>query len=467
MKFKPYLLFAALLTGCVAYQPKPLVPEQLADRLQARRLDDPGLQTFLASYQPAAVKVWPRPNWDLDTLTLAAFYFHPDLAVARRQWQAAAAGVKTAAGRPNPTVSVSPTYNSSTFIPSPWSPGVTFDLPLETAGKRSKRMAAATAATESARWQFTAAAWQVRSQVRNTLADYQSARRRLPLLEQEHAIQQSLLKYQAGSLAAGAIARPELLATQQALAKAELELAGATAKCRQLRSQLAAAVGVTSAALADLELAELPVPVIPAAFTSDTARQAALIGRADIRAALADYAAAEDNLQLEIARQYPDIHLNPGYQFDQGDNKWTLGFTVELPILNQNQGPIAEARAQRDVVAAKFLQLQAQVISQVEQAVAGWESAQAQQHTATQLLANAQAQHRAVVEQVAAGAATPADLAAADLDQAAAQLAQFDSLDLTRSALFALEDALQNPADSLAPSIEKLSLPLTAHENGK
>jgi len=27
----------------------------------------------------------------------------------------------------------------------------------------------------------------------------------------------------------------------------------------------------------------------------------------------------------EIAKQYPDITLSPGYEFDQGDNKWSLG----------------------------------------------------------------------------------------------------------------------------------------------
>jgi outer membrane protein TolC len=35
-----------------------------------------------------------------------------------------------------------------------------------------------------------------------------------------------------------------------------------------------------------------------------------------VLAALADYAASEAALRLEIAKQYPDIHLNPGYQLD-------------------------------------------------------------------------------------------------------------------------------------------------------
>jgi outer membrane protein TolC len=62
---------------------------------------------------------------------------------------------------------------------------------------------------------------------------------------------------------------------------------------------------------------------------------------------LAEYNASQSALQLEIAKQYPDIHLNPGYEFDQGDNKWSPGLTVTLPILNQNKGPIAEAEAKR------------------------------------------------------------------------------------------------------------------------
>ena len=58
---------------------------------------------------------------------------------------------------------------------------------------------------------------------------------------------------------------------------------------------------------------------------------------------LAEYQASQSALQLEIARQYPDVQLGPGYEFDQGDNKWMLGLGVTLPVFNQNQGAIAAA----------------------------------------------------------------------------------------------------------------------------
>jgi outer membrane protein TolC len=83
---------------------------------------------------------WPAASWDFDMLTLAAFYYHPDLAVARAQWNVAQAGIQTAGGRPNPTLSLVPGYDT-THNPglSPWFPAVSFDVPIETAGKRGGR----------------------------------------------------------------------------------------------------------------------------------------------------------------------------------------------------------------------------------------------------------------------------------------------------------------------------------------
>ena len=44
----------------------------------------------------------------------------------------------------------------------------------------------------------------------------------------------------------------------------------------------------------------------------------ALLGRSDILSALADYAASQAALQLAVAKQYPDVHLTPGYSWNAG-----------------------------------------------------------------------------------------------------------------------------------------------------
>ena len=88
----------------------------------------------------------------------------------------------------------------------------------------------------------------------------------------------------------------------------------------------------------------------PRDLTEPEVRRQALLNRADVRGALAEYAASQSALQLEIANQYPDVHLGPGYGWNTGnagDNEWTLGVTLDLPVLNHNQGPVAEAKAKR------------------------------------------------------------------------------------------------------------------------
>jgi outer membrane protein TolC len=457
MKFWPVILGTVLLAGCAHYQSRPLAPEKSAAQLESRRLDDAGLKKFLATNSVPALESWPLAKWNLNSLTLAAFYFHPDLAVARAQWQLAEAGVKTAGGRPNPTLSVSPQYNSTTFVPSPWGPSINFDIPIETMGKRSKRIAEAEKLSEAARWNFISAAWQIRSGVRTALGEFSIAQQRLPLLQKQIAAQRKIVSLMQGSFDAGAAARTELTAAQMALAKMQIEVSGAEAKVAETRSRLAEAIGVSVTALEGIEIENNFSANAQESLPTDAARRAALVGRADIRAALADYAAAENNLRLEIAKQFPDMHLNPGYQFDQGDNKWALGLTVELPILNQNQGAIAESRARRELAAAKFLQLQSQIIAQVERAVAGWQSAQGQLKTSGELLAAAEQQQKSVTAQVQAGAVTKTDLAAAEIELASIRLAQLDSAAQAQAALGALEDALQSPADLIAVVIEKIS----------
>src|SRR5712692_9147399 len=91
-----------LLAGCKHFQSVPLAAEPAAAAFDARSLDDPGLANFLAHNQlPPEVPWHPPTKWNLPALTLVAFYFHPNLEVARAQWSVAKAGIRTAGGRLN------------------------------------------------------------------------------------------------------------------------------------------------------------------------------------------------------------------------------------------------------------------------------------------------------------------------------------------------------------------------------
>ena len=461
MKIWPLVCGVIAVTGCAHFQPQPLSPEKTALQFDLRRLDNAGLGEFLTRQFGNPPPHWPLEKWDLHSLTLAAVYFHPDLEVARAQWRVAEAGALTAGARPNPSVSFSPGYD--TQIPgnySPWLIPVTLDIPIETAGKRGKRIAEAEKVAESARWSFISAAWKIRSDVRDALRDFQMSGRRAALLQRQFAAQTEIVKQLQQRLDAGAIARPELTTAQIVLNKSQLDLSSAQAKRAEARSRLAQALGISLAALDDVKLEADFSTKVPAALTTAEARSVALRGRADILGALADYATAEADLRLQVAKQYPDLHLGPAYAWNNGnagDSQWSLGVTLELPILDQNQGPIAEAEARRKLAAAKFVALQAQVSGAIDRAVAGLAAARQQLQTGASVLATAEAQQRSVAAQVQAGAAERLDLSSAEIELNTVRLAQLDGEAQLQSAIGALEDALQSPADSLATAIQKIS----------
>jgi outer membrane protein TolC len=461
MKRSAIIFFAIISAGCAHFQPQPIAPEKTAAQLEARRLADAGLKKFLEQNLGHELKNWPETNWDLPELTLVAFYYHPSLEVARAQWNVASAGLKTAGARPNPSVTVTPGYDSQ--IPgnySPWLVPVTFDLPMETAGKRGKRIAEAEAVAESARENFVSAAWLIRSGVRASLLDFKIAGRRAGLLQQEFAAQKEIVRLLQQRLDAGGISRPELATAQIALNKTQLDLSEAQSRQADARSRLAEALGLGQAALNgenlnfDFSLSDVK------ALTSAEAKSVALRSRADILAALADYAVAEADLRLQVAKQYPDLHLGPGYAWNSGnagDNQWSLGLTLELPVLDQNQGPIAEAEARRKLAAAKFVELQSQVIGEIDRAVAGFRVAQEQVRTGNELLAAEQRQQASAEAQLKAGAGDRLDLLNAQLELASTQITQLDNHAKLQTAFGALENALQRPTDSFAAVIKKIS----------
>ena len=189
------------------------------------------------------------------------------------------------------------------------------------------------------------------------------------------------------------------------------------------------------------------------------------MNRADILGALAEYAATQSALQLEIAKQYPNLHLNPGYEYDQGDNKWGLGVSLELPLLNHNQGPVAEAEARRAESAAKFIALQARVLSEIEQAVAVYRAAVKKASSADALSQELVTQGHAAQALLDAGEISRLELAQRQLELTTAALAQLAALVSAQAALGDLEDAMQSPG--AAPAAEKIStknLPAKANQ---
>ncbi len=444
----PAIIVLGVLAGCARFQSQPLSPADTTAGLESRSLDNPALKSFLEMTLGRKLTPWPAATWDFEMLTLAAFYYQPSLDIARAMWAEARAGIVTAGARPNPTVSFSPQYVFNSAGEPPWVTALNLDWPIETAGKQGARVAQAKQLSESARLNISATAWQVRSQLRASVIDFVSATRHESLLRTQVAVQEQVVASLEQRREAGALSPAEITSTRLLLQRARLELNDAQRQQIEARARVAEAIGVPVSALNDIEVSYdlTSLPADPDRLTSSEVRRQALQHRADVLAALADYAASESALQIEIARQYPDIHLNTGYEYDQGLQKWgLLGFGVELPLLNHNQGPIAQAEARRKLAAARFEALQARVIAEIDRALAVYEAAAKNRADAEMLQATQRKQQESVEQQRKAGAADRLDLLTAQLDLAASERALADSQTRLHQALGALEDALQRP----------------------
>ncbi len=436
---------AVVLASCIHYQPKPISPPDTLAAFEARTLDDPGLRQFLQENHETAPA--SGTAWGLRPLTLVAFYYNPDLDVARAELAAAEAGTVTAGARENPAAALSGGRNTTTPVDliSPWILGFNLDIPLTTAGKRGHRIAQAKNLAEAARFNLAAVAWQVRSLARASLVELYAATKAEELLSEQETIQQDNAALLERQLEVGAVSSVEVTQVHLALAAARIARRDATARKIAARAQLAGALGIPAAALEGAPLSFESVMGTAEEVPTPHARRQAVLNRADVLGALAEYAASQAALELEIAKQYPDIHLGPGYEFDQGDNKWFLALSLPLPIVNRNRGPIGEAEARRTAAAARFVAVQAHAVGQVDEAVAAYGAARETAATAEHMAGDLEKQERTARARFEAGEISRLELGGVRLERVSASLARLDALIKAQSALGQLEDAMQSP----------------------
>jgi cobalt-zinc-cadmium efflux system outer membrane protein len=444
-------LLTFAFAGCAHYTPKPLSSEGSALTLEARTLSDAGLRMFIEKNVGHELPEWPLQSWNLELLTLVAFYYSPDLDVARARWGSTEAGVITAGSRLNPTLTLTPNYSTNPPAGvSHWMPGIALDVPIETAGKRGHRIAQARRLSEAAHWSIVTSAWGVRGALVAALLDYSAARYREELLSRQFELQEQIIRLQEGEHAAGAIAGSDLTPVRVQLAKTRLDLDGARAEVADARARSAQALGVPMRALDNVEVSFQFDTSDAAPLASEEARRRALTQRSDVLGALAEYEAAQAALQGEIAKQYPDIRLGPGYAWTEGENMWSLGISLELPVFNRNQGPIAEAAAHREEAANRFTALQAQVIHEVDAANAALTASEGAAATAQQLLNTQHQNLEAIEQQRRAGAVGRLEESGAQLDVMNAESLAFEAGVRRQQALRALENAVQWPLGSEA-----------------
>lgn len=439
------LVLSAAAAGCASYQAHPIDPAATAQGFAARQLNAPALREAVRDVAPPLAANWPPSSWGRAELLAVALVQNPRLAQARAQAQAVCAEEVGAGATPNPDLNLQSEYARDEA--RPWLYGIAFDFALHTPSRRRLEVDIARLASESARWQLVEQTWAVRRALIDALGEAEQARRRIATLDRLLQAQRQWLtaqqrRVELGEESAGALAslRVSVLDLEQQRADAERSAAAAQAA-------LAAVLGLPPSALDDVRTDwpdwGAPPSLQPAAVRDVGER--ALLARADLAAAIAEYAQAEKQLERAVARQYPQFHLRPGFYWDHGIAKWPFDVGFELPAFQRNDGEIARMHAAREVAGQRLLAVQAAIQGEIEAARRADSAAQASMDVVRRRSdeVRRQAHHAelgldlgAIDRSERLGAETLALRAELDLLQAQAQ---------TQLARNALEDALRAP----------------------
>jgi outer membrane protein TolC len=433
------------------YIPKPIDPLASVAKFKQKDPSDEPFHQYLLNNGYTSDSL-PLQEWGVDELTYCALFFHPSLDVARSQWRAAESAEVAAAEKITPTANGSYAHsNLANDDKSPYAVGLSIDIPIETANKRDIRIENARHLSQAAKFEIAQTAWRLRNQVAQSLNEYQFNQQQIRLLTEEVARRQEIVAIYQKRLSLGAASNVELSTARLQLQTTASELNARQQNRLVLLSKLASNIGLPLAKVEAMHLlsdndkqqanslakSQLSMPA--------DLQTAALLNRLDIRIALERYAAAEAKLKLEIAKQYPDIVISPGYAYEFGDKIWSLGLSGLLTLLNKNKVAIAEATQLREVEFAQFEALQTKVIAEAN--IANAELVQAKQALLNQqeLFQQQQFSTQRMQQKLVAGEIDRLELALIKLENIAAEknvvLADFQ----LNSALSQLENTLQQP----------------------
>jgi outer membrane protein, heavy metal efflux system len=366
-----------LLTACgIAFQANPIPQQQNIETIQQATPTQDGFKTFVQTQSPQTT--WPIQAWDLDSLTLSALYFHPMLKVAKSDYAVALAGITTAGLRPqvglNGHLSQSNRANGDI---NPWSYGLQVDIPVITANKRQINIEIAQYQADIAKIQISETAWMLRQQLSMDLiqlAEQQAMQANLARLQKS---QEALLAAYQKRLDLGMAGNADVLPIRLQRDQSAWQLQQLTLQIRQTEQKILHDAGLTEQNNLPLSIAPIQLSqLLKSRFAQSqpyadaaTIQHYALTNRMDIQRGLAQYAKAESQLKLAMAKRYPDLSLNPGIAYEYGDKIWGLGIGTMLNLLNKSSDLWAQAEQVRQNEATRFYALQHQVIQLSEQSL--------------------------------------------------------------------------------------------------
>src|SRR5271170_2581632 len=353
------LLLAApvIFTGCQKYEDKPLTPVLVDKALTTpswQELRVEAQKTSSVQFPPTTLS--PADGITPDTAAVLALLLNPSLRSMRDQHGEASAQLLQAGVLTNPQLTssfafVTGGYRTNTF--NPYGIGVNWDV--RQLIDRQARINSASYQLKQVDLEVAWQEWQTAQAAR--LAVYALAAAQIQLDQALYA-QQILNKNYAIALKADAlrlITLDDLSAALAASQQADALVLTSRQQLQQSRLDLARAIGLPPNTVFTLNPAALlpTSAVIPdAADLQNNVENR----RLDLMALHMGYQSQQEQLRVDILRQFPNVNI--GFDQESDDtNVHTTGFgvNIDLPIFDQNQGQIALNAATRQALYDDFI----------------------------------------------------------------------------------------------------------------
>jgi len=345
--------FCLLLAGCQSYERLPLDEAAHKREWQARSADSQSVRDF--ARELAARDASPRGTYNpLDGVDLAeaeaiALFFNADLRKARLDAGASLANAQNAGAWDNPELNISGGMILAS-ISNPWKAAAAIEFTIPLSGRKGVEKDLAFA-EHSVTWrEIMSREWQVLLELRRLWREHGATLERAALLRAHLAQVEETGKRAEDLTNAGELGRTDARVFAIELTLRRIELAELERHSQEQQIALKGLLGL----IPDAPLTFTPTLAVVQPPAAGERESKALKHSPEIALARAQYEVAEQQLRLEIRKQYPDLRLGPGFDVDEGQSTISLGFGIPIPIINLNKQGIAHARAARLASRAAF-----------------------------------------------------------------------------------------------------------------
>lgn len=373
-----------IVGGCQSYERAPL---DLAAHQRAFDARTPEAARPRAPADAPGGAFDPTDGVSCEEAEAIALVYNADLRLARLRAGVALATAESAGLWADPVVSVDITRIIDA-TPDPWKvfPSIGLTIPLSGRLEVERQRAGAGHAVALAR--VSRQEWQTRMDVRRAWTEWRTLEARAAAAREFIERTEAVLTVVSAMEHAGEIPRVEARLFRIERATRQAELGALDARVREADLRLRSLCGLSPGAPLRWQAGSAPTLLIGPASTGAGEVETALLTdrNPDVLVAQAEYEVAEKSLELEVRKQYPDLHIGPGYGLEDGQSQVLLGLSMPIPILNGNRQGLAEARAERNLARAT--------------AEAALERAVAEAYAAVGRLAGAQARRQALEAEI-------------------------------------------------------------------